>query len=167
MVFSVSFSDTSWWSVYQWLLSTNTFSLIHSKAMVIARLIFSRFRIPDCLVYLFSKVDYRNLVQKLMVLYSWLTTLFFSVCPLLGWSSISYEISKTSCTVIYFPNQGYESYIIVSAVFCFVIPVLALTICKIRYFKVSIAGATLSVSNQKPIESHFFFKYNLFSILNT
>ncbi len=68
-----------------------------------------------------------------MNFYTWLNTFFFSMAPLLGWSRFSYEGSGTSCTVEFFENDGYETYIWSSSVFCYLIPVLLMIACKIRY----------------------------------
>jgi hypothetical protein len=68
-----------------------------------------------------------------MNLYSILTASVLSVAPLMGWTRISYEITGTSCTVVYFENDGYESYILLSVVLCYVIPGIVLAMCKRRY----------------------------------
>lgn len=75
----------------------------------------------------------REKVQKWMILYSWLNTVFWSVTPLIGWSRISYESFGTSCTVVYHPNDGYTSYILMTTLFLYVVPIILIYICKNRY----------------------------------
>jgi hypothetical protein len=66
------------------------------------------------------------------------------MAPLLGWSRFSMEASGTSCSVEYYPNDGYESYIWTSAVFCYVLPMLVMIICAFRNFKISREKITIS-----------------------
>lgn len=77
--------------------------------------------------------DYESIVKKLMLAYTWINTTILSLAPTYGWSRISYEPMGTSCSVIYRPNEGYTSYILTAFFTCYVLPVLMLLICKLRY----------------------------------
>lgn len=77
-----------------------------------------------------------------MILWIWVNSFFWSTAPLAGWSRISYEPTKLSCTVdIMHPNISYKTYIISCFVWCYVFPILIMIYCHIRkrdeYFLVS------------------------------
>jgi hypothetical protein len=91
----------------------------------------------DSVKILFFQGPKRSHVQKLMNILQWTNTLFFSMAPLFGWSRFSYEGNGTSCTVEYFPNDGYESYIVSSTVVCFLVPILIMVICLRKYSTVT------------------------------
>ena len=77
-----------------------------------------------------------------MVAYSWINSLFWAITPLIGWSRYGYEPSGTSCTVVYYPKDGYTSYMIACFIACYLLPVIALYYCKLRY---RIVGATKTI----------------------
>jgi hypothetical protein len=62
-----------------------------------------------------------------MNVYTLATSLIFGLAPLFGWSSISYELTGASCTVdMMKPDLAYILYIIVTFVWFFLLPVLAM-----------------------------------------
>ena len=66
-----------------------------------------------------------------MIGYTWVNSLFWSVTPLIGWARFGYEPSGTSCTVVYYPNEGYTSYMIGCFTACYLVPIVALCYCKL------------------------------------
>lgn len=61
---------------------------------------------------------------------SWLYSLFWTVPPLLGWSSYGLEGAGTSCSVSWTENSSSShSYIICLFIFCLGIPVLVMVYC--------------------------------------
>ena len=98
-----------------------------------------------------------------MISWTWINSIFWSVAPLLGWSRISYEPSKISCTVdLMNPDAGYRSYIILCFVFCYIFPLLAFS-----YF---IANKSMSKSlspttGRKVVIVCFFFFFSTFNWL--
>ena len=76
---------------------------------------------------------YKQRARKLMVAWSWINSIVWSITPLIGWSKISYELFNTSCTVDYqHPDGGYISYIIICFVTCYVIPCALMVFCKLK-----------------------------------
>ena len=67
-----------------------------------------------------------------MIAYTWINSLFWSVTPLVGWTSFGYEPSGTSCTVVYFPNDGYTAYMIGCSTACYLLPIVSIYYCKLR-----------------------------------
>lgn len=64
---------------------------------------------------------------------SWLYSLFWTVPPLLGWSSYGLEGAGTSCSVTWTANTPQShSYIICLFIFCLGIPVLVMVYCYSR-----------------------------------
>lgn len=72
-------------------------------------------------------------LNQLMILFVWLSSLFWSLCPLFGWSRFSIEPYGTACTVVYFANDGYESYIIAVFLFYYLTPLIFLAYAKRKY----------------------------------
>lgn len=69
--------------------------------------------------------NYKKRARKLMIVWGWINSIFWSAAPLLGWSRISYEATKTSCTVdLMHPNTAYFSYIISSFLCCYLLPIM-------------------------------------------
>lgn len=59
-----------------------------------------------------------------MIIWGWITSIFWSSAPLFGWSRISYEPTYTSCTVdLMHPDKAYISYIISCFICCYLMPV--------------------------------------------
>ncbi|KAL4656965.1 pinopsin-like [Arapaima gigas] len=72
--------------------------------------------------------DYRK--PLLAVGGSWLYSLFWTVPPLLGWSSYGLEGAGTTCSVTWMAQTvGSHSYIICLFIFCLVLPVLLMVYC--------------------------------------
>ncbi|XP_031414028.2 teleost multiple tissue opsin 2a isoform X1 [Clupea harengus] len=72
--------------------------------------------------------DYRR--PLLAVSGSWLYSLFWTVPPLLGWSSYALEGAGTSCSVSWTANTvGSHSYIICLFIFCLGVPVIVMVYC--------------------------------------
>ena len=60
-----------------------------------------------------------------MIIWIWSNSFIWSIAPLLGWSSISYEPSHLSCTVnLMNPDWKYKSYIITVFIWCYLLPLL-------------------------------------------
>jgi retinal G protein coupled receptor len=89
-----------------------------------------------------------------MILYTWANALFWSSAPLFGWSRYAYEPSGTSCSVMYFPNEGYSSFIISCFCMCYVVPAMALYYCKTHYRQV---GALRTVQKATTLSVCFSF----------
>lgn len=68
----------------------------------------------------------KSIVQRNMIMFVVLNSLFWSLCPLFGWSTIHLEAPLTSCSVVYFPKSGYSSYILMSFVCSYALPVIGL-----------------------------------------
>jgi c-opsin len=90
-----------------------------------------------------------------MIGYSWVNSLFWSVTPLIGWTRFGYEPSGTSCTVVYYPNEGYTSYMIGCFTACYLVPIVALCYCKLRYRIVDSTKKTKTVPLS--VSTLFFF----------
>lgn len=68
-----------------------------------------------------------------MILWAWVNSLFWGLAPLVGWSRISYEPSGTSCTVdVKNPDTAYISYIVMCAIWIYVIPILFMIVIGLR-----------------------------------
>lgn len=86
-----------------------------------------------CLLSLAKSVYFRSKVRKLMIAWIWLNSLFWSMAPLAGWSHISYEPSRLSCTVdMMHPDIGYKTYIVSCFIWCYVIPCVLMIYCRIK-----------------------------------
>lgn len=88
-----------------------------------------------CLDMLFEKkyVDYdsfKTRVRDFMIGYMWVNCLFWGLAPVFGWSRISQELTKTSCTVDFVnADSSYNSYIISCFVLIFAGPILTMLYC--------------------------------------
>lgn len=79
-------------------------------------------------VYNKQAPDYRK--PLLAVVGSWLYSLFWTVPPLLGWSSYGLEGAGTSCSVTWTSQTPQShSYIICLFIFCLGLPVLVMVYC--------------------------------------
>ena len=66
-----------------------------------------------------------------MVVWTWANAIFWSGVPLIGWSRITYEPSRLSCTLdLLDPDWKYVLYILLTLVIFYVAPVLF--ICYLR-----------------------------------
>ncbi|CAF0744829.1 unnamed protein product [Brachionus calyciflorus] len=80
--------------------------------------------------------SYKDRARRLMIIWGWINSIFWSAAPLLGWSRISYEPTRTSCTVdLMHPDIAYYSYIISCFLCCYLMPVLALFIVRMKFTK--------------------------------
>lgn len=68
-----------------------------------------------------------------MFVWCWLMSIFWSIIPLFGWSKFGLEPSGTSCTVdLMNPINGYNSYIILCFIVCYLVPLIVMIVCKLR-----------------------------------
>ncbi|XP_071542347.1 visual pigment-like receptor peropsin isoform X2 [Panulirus ornatus] len=75
-----------------------------------------------------GKLTYRRYYQ--MIAFIWLWSLFWSVCPLLGWASYGYEPSLTTCTIDWQKNDAsYKWFIMVSCFMVYLLPLIIITTC--------------------------------------
>ncbi|XP_045598832.2 visual pigment-like receptor peropsin isoform X2 [Procambarus clarkii] len=75
-----------------------------------------------------GKMAYGRYYQ--MVAFIWLWSLFWAVCPLLGWASYGYEPSGTTCTINWQDNDaGYKWYIMTLLVLVYVVPLILMCSC--------------------------------------
>ncbi|RNA17726.1 visual pigment-like receptor peropsin [Brachionus plicatilis] len=83
--------------------------------------------------YLGNYESYKIRARRLMIIWGWITSIFWSTAPLFGWSKISYEPTYTSCTVdLMHPDKAYITYIISCFVFCYVLPIGLMIFVRIR-----------------------------------
>ena len=68
-----------------------------------------------------------------MISYTWINSIFWAITPLIGWSRYGYEITGTSCSIVYYPNDNYSSYMILCFLTCYMIPVIVLYYCRQGY----------------------------------
>lgn len=108
----------------------------------------------------FANYDsFRSTARNFMIGYSWLNSILWSLAPVIGWSSISYEPSKTSCTVDFaMPNTAYITYILTVFIFCFVIPVMVMVLCHF------ITGSEVSTKETQTNDKKVFTLMVLFVI---
>ncbi|KAK7084251.1 hypothetical protein SK128_022518 [Halocaridina rubra] len=70
-----------------------------------------------------------------VIIFIWCWAMFWSICPLLGWASYSFEPSVTTCTLNWQNNDlGYKWFISLLAVLGYCVPLLLTSVC---YFKTS------------------------------
>jgi hypothetical protein len=72
-------------------------------------------------------------IRFYMVCFVWLNGIVWGLAPVFGWSRISYEPTRLSCTVdIMTPDSAYISYIIMTFIFCYALPILFMTYFRFR-----------------------------------
>ncbi len=98
-----------------------------------------------------------------MLVFVWVNSFVWGLAPLFGWSRIWYEPTNVSCTVdIMHPNAQYVSYILVTAVWCYALPVLVMIYFKIKMynrFDQNEKDARYIHKVRIVFDVHFFHKY--------
>lgn len=110
---------------------TPSLSVFSGIVSLISLVILSYDRYSTLTVYNKQGINYRK--PLLAVGGTWLYSLFWTVPPLLGWSSYGIEGAGTSCSVSWTARTAQShAYIICLFTFCLVIPVLVMIYCYSR-----------------------------------
>ena len=71
--------------------------------------------------------------RKQMILLSVISAFFWGLAPLFGWSKISYEPSKLSCSVFEDkPGNGYIFYMVLNFTYYYILPLFMMIHCKMN-----------------------------------
>lgn len=109
----------------------DTFLSFSGIVSLISLVILSYDRYSTLTVYNKGGLNYRK--PLLAVGGSWLYSLFWTVPPLLGWSSYGLEGAGTSCSVSWTANTAQShAYIICLFIFCLGLPILVMIYCYSR-----------------------------------
>ena len=69
-----------------------------------------------------------------MVAWTWANAVFWSMVPLVGWSRITYEPSKLSCTLdLLNPDWKYILYIFLTFILFYIVPILFIFYLRINH----------------------------------
>jgi len=75
-----------------------------------------------------AKLTYHRYFK--MIMFIWIWSFFWSVCPLLGWSRFGFEPSVITCTLDWQNNDAsYKSYIMVALIFSYMVPFIIMGYC--------------------------------------